>query len=484
MAFDINNLRLKSILDTFGNNGDAPNPQMFNPMGDVSPSSLGVPPDPTQSITGPPTTDPTDLMNPAFRSGTKSMFTPNTKTEAEDRFNALLAQYPQHTPDSLGRKIVAAMAGIKGGPDASQKILDQPFNQQEADWKNQMGPAYQSANLERQGNINERQLAAQQNATQIAQQRADDLAKKNQNSYEVAQMRAGAYDFKMRHPDWKFDFKGPNILAVSPDGKQTANLGPTGHLSDTDKINLEEQGKEKVANINAGARVQAAGVTANAANSRSGQLVHWTDENGQDQTGYANPVTHQMVPSVQPGPDGNSGVTDVTKVGTPPKGAAAGGQNDVQAKIQDSARNTLDALGELIDEKGKLRPNIASVVGVNRLNPLRYLPGTGYVTAEASIKRLKSVQILDLIEQIKAQSKIGATGFGRLTDKDLQILGSAATKLDTAMPEADFEAELNRIKKTVEKVLQPKDGLTPTVTQKKMTPQNLWDEANKKKDDD
>jgi hypothetical protein len=467
--YDINNLLTQARLSTFGTGGSPLLNPAFSNMGQGDPYSV-IQGDPSQSITGPPPTDPAALMNPALR---KQMATPNLKTDVEDKFNELLAKYPQHTPASVGRTIVAALAGFKGGPDASQKIIDEPFNQAVADWKNQAGPAYQAANLERQGNINERQIAAQQNAYETASQRNEIAQEKNRQAYQIAQDKLTIQ--RAIEEGTTFITKDvPYIMASRKDGTLYSTGVPT---TNKDAMELAEANNKSKAQIAAGhdaARIQSAGISAGGANARAGTLVHQTMPDGSVVSGYTHPVTGEFVPLTQA--DGTP-VGDLTKVGP----AGKGGSADAQAKIQESARTTLDALNEMLDDKGKLRPNIASVVGAGRYNPANWiwggspLPGTDNVTAEATIKRFKSVQVLDLIEKIKAQSKIGATGFGRLTDKDLEILGRAATKLDPAMPTADFEAELVRIRGLVQKALQPTDGLNPTKTPKKMTPQNLWD---------
>lgn len=131
--------------------------------------------------------------------------------------------------------------------------------------------------------------------------------------------------------------------------------------------------------------------------------------------------------------------------------------------IQDKTQETLSALDEILDVKGKLKPEMRTAVGKSRMAGLQYIPGSQTRTAEATIKRLKDRVTLDLLQEMKSRSKTGATGFGQLNLKELGVLESAASKIDPALSEDALEAELVRIKEKLRKVLLPEDGFTPTV---------------------
>ena len=49
----------------------------------------------------------------------------------------------------------------KGGFKDAQTVLNEPNERRLADWKEQAGPEYNAANLERQANANERQILSQ-----------------------------------------------------------------------------------------------------------------------------------------------------------------------------------------------------------------------------------------------------------------------------------------------------------------------------------
>lgn len=79
----------------------------------------------------------------------------NPEHVAIDRFNSLLEKEPQYKRPGFLRTLlgggIAALTG--GGPSEARAIIDAPYNQEMADWKSRLEPAFQAANLERQSNI-------------------------------------------------------------------------------------------------------------------------------------------------------------------------------------------------------------------------------------------------------------------------------------------------------------------------------------------
>lgn len=140
-----------------------------------------------------------------------------------------------------------------------------------------------------------------------------------------------------------------------------------------------------------------------------------------------------------------------------------------QIAVKDMAQKTLDSLDELIDKDGKLKSNITGAVGMSRLTGdisrgqmPAWLPTTEGRAAKAKVKTFMSQTVLNLIGELKAQSRTGATGFGNMSNKDLAVLESAASSLDPMMSEEDFAAELGRIKKHIVKILEPTTSKTTT----------------------
>lgn len=177
----------------------------------------------------------------------------------------------------------------------------------------------------------------------------------------------------------------------------------------------------------------------------------------------------------------------ITSIGTPKKdGTTPSGSTgtdqlstkppvpNVLKNIRSKAEESLLALDELLDNKtGKLTPVTASSVGGSRMNPMGYLPGSDIRAGDAAINRFKNLQVLQLIGEMKAQSKTGATGFGALSAKELAVLESAATKLDPMLDEETFTKELTRIKDRLKLILQdnPNDKTDATDSKKLLTPE-------------
>lgn len=125
--------------------------------------------------------------------------------------------------------------------------------------------------------------------------------------------------------------------------------------------------------------------------------------------------------------------------------------------VKNSAQQTLDVINEILDEKGGLRPEIAGAVGKSRMFGGQFIPGTETRNADATINRLKGRLIVDLLGELKSQSKTGATGFGALSEKELAILEAAASKIDPSLGEAAFTQEVRRVRDMVKRVVQDKE---------------------------
>ncbi len=123
--------------------------------------------------------------------------------------------------------------------------------------------------------------------------------------------------------------------------------------------------------------------------------------------------------------------------------------------IKGTAQETLDSLNELIDEKGNLRPEIEPAIGASYMfDPRGYLPGTQAQTANRKVQNFLAKQVLSTIAQLKAQSKTGATGFGAMNLKELNVLEQAANSLNQKMPEGDFARELSKIRDKMNLIMQ------------------------------
>jgi hypothetical protein len=133
-----------------------------------------------------------------------------------------------------------------------------------------------------------------------------------------------------------------------------------------------------------------------------------------------------------------------------------------QAVVEGTHR-TLDAIDEIIDESGSLRPSMLAALGKSRVSMLHLVPGTEAFDANASINRLRSRLVIDLMAEMKAQSRTGATGFGQLNMQELKILMDSAAKLDPKQSEEVFAIELRKIRDRLEKILKdPMSSKSPS----------------------
>lgn len=124
--------------------------------------------------------------------------------------------------------------------------------------------------------------------------------------------------------------------------------------------------------------------------------------------------------------------------------------------VVDATNRTLNALDELIDERGNLRPETRAAIGASRMTGMQYIPGTQAYNAQASIDRLRARMVTDLMAELKAQSRTGATGFGQLNAQELKVMQDSAAKLDPGQGEKAFQTELQNIRRRLELIL--KDG--------------------------
>jgi len=109
------------------------------------------------------------------------------------------------------------------------------------DWKEQLDPAYKSATLERQSNVNERTLAMQTISAELREQAQQHKEANDTKRAEIAQQRADVYEYKAKNPNLQFNFTGPTVKVSDPQTGKVADTGiPTGNLSDADKLALQQ----------------------------------------------------------------------------------------------------------------------------------------------------------------------------------------------------------------------------------------------------
>ena len=120
------------------------------------------------------------------------------------------------------------------------------------------------------------------------------------------------------------------------------------------------------------------------------------------------------------------------------------------------ADDLTSVVDELLDpETGKLTPGASAIVGWRVPYQAELRPESPAADAKAALDRLTGSLVIDLMNEMKSQSRTGATGFGQLSERELAVLQAAATKLTNRnMSEAAFATELKRIRDKVRLVYQ------------------------------
>lgn len=435
---------------------------IFNPAQDTPSPYDNVSFGPTDVPMPPPTPAQPKSDDLDIAARMKELYTP--ETAAVDRFNALAAAYPQFKePGALrriGGSILGALTdlgtnfghtrtGVKGTNVFDEVSGRNKYLEDISDWQNQIKPAEQAANLERQNNANERTMAYQTVNQELTQKRDEDRSR-------AADEKNAILRLKTNNPNLKFDFKGPTVLVTDPATGKVSDTGvKTGHLSDADKLGLMQEGKiEQITTKGAEDR--------KTHESKGFQPFMMQDPN--DPTKQIAARINLDTGAVEPITLNGQNTGPITKPGTPGKNTGQPTPEALQA-LQQKTRETLGVLDELQDAKtSKLTSRGSRSVGLSSYG--NFIPTSEGYAGQKSIERLKSLLIVDLIAEMKNQSRTGATGFGQLNMKELGVLESAASKLDPKLDEKTFNDELTRIREKLNKVLQPLDGFTETKTTK------------------
>ncbi len=235
-----------------------------------------------------------------------------------------------------------------------------------------------------------------------------------------------------------------------------------------DEINLEDyfnrKNKETVANSNANIARGRLDIAQQNADAKGWKTVTITDPN--DPTKQINVRHNDVTGEVQPIEMPNNGI--ITRTGSAgdlqKTKEAEAAKNARRESITSKAQQALDELSSLLDAKtDKLTPRGARTSGLSSYG--NFIPATeGYAGSKAA-QRLKNLLTLDLLGEMKNQSKTGATGFGQMNMKELGVLEGAASKLDsTGLADEEYEKELQRVKKILNRVMMDPTETTKTET--------------------
>ena len=425
-----------------------------SPLPGLPSSSLPSPITPQQRIAQAPEEDPYMEMEPepveedptetnALRiyQRIRDLYTPETANTT--KFNDLLNNMPKRESPSWFRTAVAAALSVKAQDPVktASEVMDVPHNRDIEDWKAQADASYKGAGLENTANANERALINNMLTAEAAEQRIRETERNNRERAEIARITAEANALKAEK--WDVQADGDRFVAFSPNRQEMRVLGSSRGMSKENEINL--RGMLGIAAQEA--RGESAIRTAQAVAQATGQgLV------GAGTEGF----------SFVPKPGGAPG--EFIQTNLPPGALTKPGSTsklqgvDPQAlnKIRSSAQEALAAFDQVIDKStDELMPGIEIVVGRSRMLGRHLIPGSPAVGAEDKVKNLKSQLIIDLIAEMKAQSKTGATGFGQLTGRELDLLEAAASRINPAANERDFIVAVKEVRDKFRKILQP-----------------------------
>lgn len=248
----ISNLRFRNNYnpDLFQQDGTTPdmnNPLNFpttNPYGDLfQPGQIQAPPTPSP---GPTDIDVDALYNQYY----------HPEHQASDRFSQLSAAYPPDKGHSKLARIGAAL--LAGGTSyvtddpmrgfqLGTGVLDYKRKGDIEDWKNQIQPAQQAANLERYSNANERQVASSRVSQTLADRKQEQANAIAEEKVRIADLRAKVYDWKAHNAGSKIIVQpgGHTIAVNSTTGETLRDFGPSGKMDEATKLDLEQEYKQE-----------------------------------------------------------------------------------------------------------------------------------------------------------------------------------------------------------------------------------------------
>lgn len=198
------------------------------------------------------------------------------ETKASEAYAELLRHYPQKEPPGIGRRAIASMIALKGGPEAAEKVMYAPYMRDVSAWKEQVEPAFRAAELENRANINERtllsnsilaktQMEKQAELSRIADEKNRIQEQRYRDQNEVALIRANAYRVKNNGAEVTIDKGSGQVVATWKPGSAQY---PKGHVEYLGKVPGSSTAAE-LADIAGGYRVEAAEATGKAALERT-----------------------------------------------------------------------------------------------------------------------------------------------------------------------------------------------------------------------
>lgn len=172
------------------------------------------------------------------------------QTQSIDAFNDMARQYPTYEEPGKLKKIGAVALGTLGDlarPGSGKAGFDEMMgygkhNRAVADWKTRIDPLESAANFERQANQSGRQFAQSTVSNELRQRKDESTARNNEEKTRIARLRSDVYKYKAENPNAKIIVKpGGNTIAVNPiTGRTIMDFGPSGKMTDAEKIDMEQ----------------------------------------------------------------------------------------------------------------------------------------------------------------------------------------------------------------------------------------------------
>lgn len=276
----------------------------------------------------------------------------------------------------------------------------------------------------------------------LEERRIVETERKNKVTEEQRAAKLTLDDYKVKNPQAKFNYSGPTVMMTI--GNKIVDTGvKTGNVSDEDRIRLNYEADVKLQEQK----------------DKGGGIIFQM----QDPNDPTKSIPFLYNPETKKGEritvDGMPVQGPITKPGTPSSKTGKTVQPQNLEAIRAQTQEVLDLINNEVlstskEGKRELSPKVRSAVGWSGLDPRQILPESESRGGVNVINRLKAQQIVNLIGEMKAQSRTGATGFGQLNMKELGVLENAAHKLDRFQDPADFLAEVERIRERLELIMK------------------------------
>lgn len=154
-------------------------------------------------------------------------------------------------------------------------------------------------------------------------------------------------------------------------------------------------------------------------------------------------------------PEGKEKNAFAQQVGISPKDSPKAAQlkaeqADLLSTKVETAQDTIGTIDEILADD-----SLGEMVGLSSAFPT--IPGGGVADLEAKVEQFRNQLTLENLDKMT----------GVLTDRDIQVLASAASGLETNMSEKAFKAQLNKIKNTLNRGINKNKSKLKTIEPQK-----------------